>query len=356
MATVTTIERNGTGVYPIDDPNTRRKAGPEDLIVLHAYRDATPIYVKRIVMETVVDAIVAGEPIHLSGPTGTAKTSLIDAIRKVPKNFDTVCRWLNLEKKPLRISIIEMPAIETPSELYHFLGLRKGSTRHEPSKLVLAVKAAAKHAESHYNLIWLRELGRVMNRMVQGSLLNFVTDEDIVLLDDDDPVWGRPICWIADSNYQAQEHNHNLVNFDDALRRRFTHNITMAYLSFEQETRLMRHLYATRELWTRGKRTPRSNRDLNDVIEKVVTLGNLIRERKAEGELSSVAPPTIHNYKAFVNRAMRNNHHSLETIARDTLLGHTCNDEEEQVAAVVGSVFGLKADKHEEATLGGNVI
>jgi MoxR-like ATPase len=55
---------------------------------------------------------------------------------------------------------------------------------------------------------------------------------------------------VADSNYQAeQEGAHTLVALDDALKRRFTINLTMDYLSAGQEVEVLNHLLQEESAW-----------------------------------------------------------------------------------------------------------
>ena len=54
---------------------------------------------------------------------------------------------------------------------------------------------------------------------------------------------GKGIAWVADSNYQAeQDSTHTLVTLDDALKRRFSINLTLDYLSAGQEVEVLHHL------------------------------------------------------------------------------------------------------------------
>ena len=64
-----------------------------------------------------------------------------------------------------------------------------------------------------------------------------------VVLPDGAEINVREIAWIADSNYQAeQDSTHTLVTLDDALKRRFSVNLTLDYLSTEQEAMVLHHI------------------------------------------------------------------------------------------------------------------
>ena len=107
-----------------------------------------------------------------------------------------------------------------------------------------ALREAAANAGTSYPLIWLREIGRVHSGSVQGGLLNLMTRSDI-LLPDGTSVDGRGIAWVADSNYQAEgDGRHGLVEVDDALKRRFTMNLTLNWLPAEDEVSILNQIVA----------------------------------------------------------------------------------------------------------------
>ena len=107
-----------------------------------------------------------------------------------------------------------------------------------------ALEAAAKMKNDFYCAIWIKEIGRCQSANIQSGLLDLMTKGEI-LLPDGSSIAGRGIAWIADSNYQAEtEFTHTLVTFDDALRRRFTINLTFDYLSAEEEVEILSHLFA----------------------------------------------------------------------------------------------------------------
>ncbi len=188
-------------------------------------------------------AIVHHEFVHLSGPTGSAKSSLLEALYTVPENFHGVCDGLGCAPRPLKLFPIEMATFEAPGELYQRRALKDGTTYDEPSRLVAALAAAARCAGPAYPLIWLREIGRVHSSSVQGGLLNLMTRAEIVL-PDGTHFPGQGIAWVADSNYQAEQSaTHTLVTLDDALKRRFTINLTLDYLTAEQEVQVLGYIF-----------------------------------------------------------------------------------------------------------------
>lgn len=230
------------GIYRVDRPDEYRKAGPTDLIELLPVPASHPLFLRKCDIETLVFGITHHEFVHLSGPTGSAKSSLLEALYRVEANFRGVCEGLGFPTKPLHLYPVEMAIYEAPGELYQRRSLRDGSTFDEKSTLVTALEEAAATGGNCYPLIWLREIGRVHSSSVQGGLLNLMTKGDI-LLPDRSRLDGGGIAWVADSNYQAeQDSTHTLVTLDDALKRRFTIHLTLDYLSAEQEVQVVQHI------------------------------------------------------------------------------------------------------------------
>ena len=210
-----------SSVFQINRQAEYRKAGPEDLIEMLPVPGGHPLFILKKILEILVCGIINHEFIHLSGPTGTAKSSLLEALHRVPKNFHIICRSLGFPLLPIKIYPIEMATYETPGELYQRRALKNGTTYDEKSMLVQAMENASRFKDKCYPVIWLREMGRVHTSSVQGGLLDLMTKDDIVFYDGT-RINGQGIAWVADSNYQAEEDStHTLVTFDDALKRRF---------------------------------------------------------------------------------------------------------------------------------------
>ncbi len=230
-------------LYHVTDPEAYQAAGPTDLIELLPVPGCNPLFLPKWILEVLVYGIMHYEFIHLSGPTGTAKNSVIEALHLVPENLRGICRGLNFPFREIKVYPIEMATFEAPGELYERRALRNGATYDEESRLVIALKDSIKHKEHFLPLIWLREIGRVHSPIVQGGLLNLMTKSDIVL-PDNTRIDGKCISWIADSNYQADsDSTHTLVTLDDALKRRFSINLTLDYLTAEQEGTVLSQIF-----------------------------------------------------------------------------------------------------------------
>ena len=192
-------------------------AGPTDLIQLLPVPGRNSLFLPKWRIETFFHGILNHEYVHLSGPTGSAKSSFIEAMFLVPDNFHSIGRALHLNEKPLTLFPIEMVIFDTPSELWQRRALDKGTTFDEKSPLVEALIKAQKIKKDHYVAIWLREIGRVHSASIQGGLMNLMTRGEIIL-PDGHRIDGSEIAWIADSNYQAEsDSTHTLVTFDDDL-------------------------------------------------------------------------------------------------------------------------------------------
>lgn len=336
-------------IYRLWKSEEFRKAGPNDLIELLPVPGQHSLYFKKVDVEQFGYAVMEGEFCHISGPTGTAKTAMIEAFYLVQENWRALCAALGYPVKPLKLYPIETLIYETPGELFQRRALRDGTTYDEKSGLVKAIEDASRSSSGHYPLVWTRELGRVHSTSVQGGLLDMITKGDITL-SDGTRIDGRGIAWIADSNYQAEnEATHTLVTFDDALKRRYTVNITMDYLSAEQEAMVLREILR--------KDKPRGFQKADDeLIEKVVRLGHAIRRQREEGNLHSAPPPTICGYLAFLRMAVRLRHLSLQQVALATLLGHCSREDAKQASAVLNEVFGLQAIDAEDPAMGVNLF
>jgi energy-coupling factor transporter ATP-binding protein EcfA2 len=324
-----------TRIFPVCEPEEYRRAGSTDLIELIAAPNSHPLFIRKWVLESLVYAIASHEFIHLSGPTGSAKTSLLDALYLVPENFSAICAELGLPQKPLRIFPVEMATFETPGEIYQRRALKNGTTYDELSPLVRSLQEISSGKDECYPLIWLREIGRVHSSSVQGGLLNLMTPGDIIL-PEGTRICGAGIAWIADSNYQAQsDSNHSLVSFDDALKRRFSVNITLDYLPADLEAQVMERLLG------QGYGIGHSP----EQISNIVTLSQVIRRHRAEGAMRSMPPPTISGYLSYFRMAHAMPHLSQQQVLQATLLGNATTDDQKLIPRLLAEVFGVSASE-----------
>ena len=333
-------------IFPVNSLSKYKKAGPTDLIELLPAPGCNSLFIQKWCLETFFYGIAYHELIHLSGPTGSAKTSLIEALYLVPENFGALCQALNVKEKPLMVYPIEMVTFDTPGELIQRRALNQGTTFDERSALVNALIEAQQTNGQYYPAVWLREIGRVHSASIQGGLLNLMTRSEAILPGGLRIETGN-LAWIADSNYQAEnDSTHTLVTFDDALKRRFTVNLTLDYPSSEQEVIILKHLVKEKQL-------PKVD---DELIDKVVKLGQVIRNHRGTGNLLSIAPPTIYGYMALIRMAHSLPHLSLQQVARATLLGNAGQDDQKFVTGVFNEVFGIQSDPEEDPAVAGNLF
>jgi len=333
-------------IYRIYKDSEYRKAGANDLIEIMPAPGGNTLYIQKYILEVLGLGICTHEYIHLSGPTGSAKSSVLEAVARCPDNFASICRGLGFPVRPLKLFPIEMAIYETPGELYMRRSLRDGATFDEESKLVQSLRQANAFKDSGYPLIWLREMGRVHSASVQGGLLNLMTKGDI-LLPDGNVLSGQGISWVADSNYQAeQDSTHTLVTLDDALKRRFSVNITLDYLSAELEVQVLQHLMAD----------DYKNRQDLALIHKIVELGQEVRNARLQGTLHSIAPPTIYGYLSFLRMAKALPHLNHAQVALSTLLGNAPKEDIKLVSGILTKVFSIHMEVDEKNPLAANVI
>ncbi len=339
-------------VYRVDKAREYRQAGARDLIRLLPVPGGHAIFVLKWVLEVVVWALVHSEFVHLSGPTGTAKSSLLESLARVGRNFAAVCRYLDYPVRPLKIYPIEMATFESPAELYSRRALDQGRTYDEDSKIVEVIRAVAGCRAEAYHAIWLREMGRVHSASIQGALLDLMFKGHVVL-PDGSRLDACRVGWVADSNYQVDdEATHTLVTFDDALKRRFGVHVTLDYLSAEQEVDVLLHLLKDA---TAGRK-PRRRAGISEA-SVVVKLGRMLRQRRSQGNLLSVPPPTLYGFVAALRMFQDMPQLDLPTISRVTVLGNASPEDRDGAGALLNEVFGLQSDEdQDDPTAGGKLL
>jgi hypothetical protein len=85
-----------------------------------------------------------------------------------------------------------------------------------------------------------------------------------------------------------------------------------------------------------------------ELIRRVVKLGQLVRQQRAEGRLLSVPPPTLHGYLTFLRMAKGLAHLAPEQIAQVTILGTASPEDQKLIPGLLNVVFGLQQDAAEE--------
>jgi len=336
-------------IFDATRPKELRKAGPTDMVRLSPAPGANALFFEKATLDTIIYGITHQEFIHLSGPTGAAKTSLVDNLDRVPENFRGLCTGLGFPVLPLRLFSTEMACYETSAEIFHRRSLKDGSTYDEESQIIYALREASKVRGSCYPLIWLREIGRTHSSSVQGGLLNIMTGGDIVL-PGGARIDGGGIAWLADSNYASErDSTYVLCTFDTALKRRFSINVFVDYLSPDREAQILEHILHNDESWNIDDK-------IRELIAQVVKLGAVIRQNQSQGNLLSASPPTIYGYLALLRMWKAMPHLSLQQSVQSSLLGNTSMEDRKIVASVFNEVFGLKVEQDDDPALGGDLF
>jgi hypothetical protein len=87
---------------------------------------------------------------------------------------------------------------------------------------------------------------------------------------------------------------------------------------------------------------------LDELIHRVVKLGNIIRKYRAEGEMQTVVPPTIYGYLTYLRMSKSLPHISPQQIALTTMLGNAGLGDRKAVVAALKQVFGLQQGEPED--------
>jgi hypothetical protein len=327
-------------------PKEYTEAGHAELVVMPPRSGVPPMTSRKMVLEAICHGIVIRAFINVHGETGTGKSAILETLASDGRAWEALCRSMGVRYRPLKVFPIEMVLFETPGELYTHRAIADGTTFDEESVLVAALREAERNAEDFYSLIWLREMGRVHSASVQGGLLNLITD-GVIRLPNGDDIDGRSIAWVADSNYNAEETaSHTLVELDSALARRATINIPFDYLAPDEEERITKYFVSEGYL-------PNVKEEL---IVKVVELGQAIRAQRRQGNLLSVAPPTLHGYFAFLRMTHGLSHLPPQEVANMTLLGSAAPSDRERLGGLCSEVFGIRKAQRKDAVMGGELF
>jgi hypothetical protein len=82
----------------------------------------------------------------------------------------------------------------------------------------------------------------------------------------------------------------------------------------------------------------------------------VIRRHRAEGNLRSIAPPTIYGYLSFLRMATALRHLSLQQVALLSICGNASLADRKIVTTVFNEVFGIHEDQPENEDLTGNLF
>jgi len=327
-----------TKLYDIRDKDEFRAATPYDMIKLIPAEGSHSHYKYKYALNIMTFGICHQKAIHLSGPTGAGKSSMIEAITEEPENFRLLCEYAGYEYKPPLLYEIEMVKFDTPGECHEKTVIKDKNTVDVPSAIIEALLDAQEKATDHYPIVYFMEMGRVHSASIQGGLLNIVGKPFVKTLDNKKVPTGR-VCFIADSNYQAAgDATYTLVVLDAALKRRWDINLNIPHFPEENQVQIMYDLvYETLD----------KKPDL-ELIKNLIKLGQMIYQYKAEGNLVSVSEPNPKGYLTCYEmiKAMPGNGINLNVT--NSMLGNAATEDLKLVDTSIQTVFythTITADK-----------
>lgn len=305
-------------VFKIEKVSEFKQARDNDLIrMLPAAKGNNPMYVEKYKLISLVLAIVYNEIVHLSGPTGTGKTSLLHALIDQPLNWRWMCTHLNIAFKRLRVFAHSAVSFESPAELFYRRAIGPDGTFDEPSYLLQDLKKLYRHADRYYNAMWISEMLR-MPSTVQNAFVELINQKST---DAKGKVIGKgkKIAWIFDSNYQAAQDERfffELSQFDEALKARNTVCLTFDYLSQQQEIDILSSSLSAED-----------RKDIPDmVLALLVEMAANIRQGKFEGKYEALPMPTFRQYLGFL-KLLKRGHLTVERLAEVVLFGFASEED-----------------------------
>jgi hypothetical protein len=318
-----------TKLYDIRDEDKYRAAMPFDMIKLIPAIGNHSHYKYKYALDIMTFGICHQKSIHLSGPTGAGKSSLIEAITEEPENFRLMCEYLGYEYKPTLLYEIEMVKFDTPGECHERTVIKNRDTVDVPSAIIEALLDAQQKKKDHYPIIYFMEMGRVHTASIQGGLLNIVGKPFVKAFDNQKIPTGN-VCFIADSNYQAAgDATYTLVDFDEALKRRWDINLSIPHFPEENQVHMMHDLvHETLD------KTP----DV-ELIKNIVRLGQMIRQYKAEGNLVSVTEPNPKGCLTCYEMIKALPGIGINLAITNSMLGNAASDDLKLVDTSIQTVF-----------------
>ncbi len=318
-----------TKLYDIRDKNEYRAAMPFDMIKMIPAIGNHSHYKYKYALDIMTFGICHQKVIHLSGPTGAGKSSLIEAITEEPENFRLLCEYSGYEYKPPLLYEIEMVKFDTPGECHERTVIKNRDTVDVPSAIIEALLDAQKKKNEYYPIVYFMEMGRVHSASIQGGLLNIV-GKPFVKAPDNQKIPTGDVCFIADSNYQAAgDATYTLVPLDEALKRRFDINLSISHFPEENQVHIMHDLV---------HETLDESPDV-ELIKNIVRLGQMIRQYKAEGNLVSVSEPNPKGCLTCYEMIKALPGIGINLAITNTMLGNVASDDMKLVDTSIQTLF-----------------
>jgi len=286
-----------------------------------------PFYADFDLLIVAGDALASRAPLHLSGPSGTGKSHLLNSLLFGPRENITrvwdaidVPRWSTVVCHRIFVSMLE-----TPGEVWYRTEISNFNTEEHPQRILEILSEASSHPET-LHVIWLVESGRGIQECVQGAFLEIV-GQTVIREPHGRAFAADNIAFVTDSNHAANESGEFAIwDLDQAYGRRWTRRVTVAGLTAEQEAMVLRELCPVAT---------------DQQIAQVVRLAMLIREKHGEGSLRSILPPTI-DAELDLLGCMRRLPVSTRSLAFYTLLGHLSGRDRDEAETTFAEAFGVQ--------------
>ncbi len=314
-----------------------QKAGPNDLVELQSPGGAGHgLFYKKNVLHYLTLTIAEGGCLHLSGNSGSGKTSLIEAVANDPENWRHLCLHNGIEHKPLNLFRLAAYNFDSPNEVWHRRAINANGTYDEIQQLIVFIEYAIEHPDEGYFAVNIMEIGR-MRPQIQNALVHLITRGDIINPLNGNSIGRASIAYIADSNYvAAEQHDFLLAEKDTALFNRINETgIEISHLGQEEEFTILKSI-----------KSKIGCRELPDeLLEKITYLGHLIRREQLEnGALTSINPVSMRQYMSFMKKAARSNM-PPEELVEVTLFALASKEDRSTINELKSYVFGINQDR-----------
>ena len=223
-------------ICPVNSKSKWKRAADDDLIALTT--GSGPFYVKKEILESMVHGVRDREVIHLSGGTGTGKSTLGNIL---PRNWRSLCVNMGIDYQALKVFTIPLVHYQGPDELFTRRAIAENRTLDEDQPPLKAAKEAMSLNKDHDIIMWFQELGRTHTSVQHALVTSFLNDQ--VYDHHGQNLGNLNACILMDSNYQDREGgNYLLHDLDGALQSRFTLQLTLGYLEMQREKEILRKM------------------------------------------------------------------------------------------------------------------
>jgi hypothetical protein len=286
-----------------------------------------PFYVDYDLATIAIDALCTRSPLHLSGPSGTGKSHLLNSLLYGPRdNINKISECLDLPRwVRIKCHRIYVSMFETPGEIWYRVEVNNFSTEERPQKMLEIFEEASADSKT-LHVVWLVESGRGITESVQGAFLEII-GQDTIREPRGQTFETTNIAFVTDSNHAANESGEFAIwDLDQAYGRRWSCRVTLEGLTSEQEAMVLREL------------APQAT---DQQIKQVIALAMGIRQKQNEGTLLSIMPPTI-DTELYLLSCMRRLPVSTRFLVFNTLMGHCSRRDRDEAETVFVEAFGVR--------------